>query len=296
MNTPNSVAAALPQPESAVYTTDALALFKTYTRDSYLAEFGVQAPAWDPARAPKAWFDSTTSNSGTGASAANVSAPSAPLAYTIVGQDQTGNWSLQTMTLPASEAATVNLPGAVIYPPYQLASTKATRSGQSINPVYMVLLPDAQAVMAEVGGSGLFDDGATATNPVTYPAVNYPADEPRRMWAFKVNGQQYYAGLLLASKYGLGIGWPGHWDFSHGSPLWLADPPAPTGALDPRSPVPVPVPVRALLPNERLQAGPMGIGVLVARTDLPTLTAGIGGFTADDRSTLQKILEIVSGK
>ena len=282
MNFPNSVAAALPQPEAAVYTTDALALFKTYTRNSYLAEFGVQAPAWDPARPAKNWFDS----------AANASAPESPRAYTIAGQDQSGNWGFQPMTLTAGDAATVNLPGAVVYPPYQPASTQATRARQSINPVYMVLQADAEAVMAEVGGNGLFDEGAIAKNPVSYPAVNYPMDEPRRMWAFQVKGQQYYAGLLLASKYALGVGWPGHWDFSHGYPLWVSGAPAPTGVMDPRSPVPMPV--RALLPNERLQAGPMGIGVLVARTDLAPAPAGAGGFTADDRNTLRRILEIVS--
>ncbi|MEQ1886220.1 MAG: hypothetical protein ABL967_14235 [Bryobacteraceae bacterium] len=283
MNTPSSIAAALPQPESARYSTDALALFKTYTRDSYFTEFGVQAPAWDPARPPKAWFDSSAS--------ANIS--QATKTYSILGQQSDGTWTLQSMTLTAAEAAAVNLPGAVEYPQYRPASTRTTRAGQSINPIYMVLEDDARAVMTEVGGTGLFDEGALSRNAVSYPKASYPADEQRRIWAFQVNGQQYFAGLLLASKYGLGVGWPGRWDFSRGYPLWVSDPPPPTGIADSRPPVPAPV--RTLLPSERLQAGPMGIGVVVARLDLEEASAA-GGFTPADRAMLQKILEVLQSK
>ncbi|MEQ1947664.1 MAG: hypothetical protein ABL995_10775 [Bryobacteraceae bacterium] len=283
MNSPTSIAAALPQPASARYSVDALALFKTYNRDSYFAEFGVQAPAWDPARPPKAWFDSPADGNGS----------QALKTYSIVAQQADATWALQSMTLSAREAATVNLPGAVQYPQYRPASTKTTRAGQSINPIYMVLEADARAVMAEVGGTGLFDEGSISLNAMSYPIANYPFDEQRRIWAFQVNGQQYFAGLLIASKYGLGVGWPGHWDFSRGYPLWVSDPPAAAGISDARPPVPLPV--RALLPNERLQAGPMGIGVVVVRSDIED-TAASNGFTAADRAMLQKILEVVQSK
>lgn len=283
MNSPTSIAAARPQPTSARYSTDALTLFKTYTRETYYAEFGVQAPAWDPARATKSWFDSS----------AGIDNSQALKTYSIVEQQSDGTRALNSMTLSASEAATVNLPGAVQYPQYRPASTKTTRAGQSINPIYMVLEAEARAAMAEVGGSGLFDEGSVSHNAVSYPKANYPADEPRRIWAFQVNGQQYFAGLLLASKYSLGVGWPGHWDFSRGYPLWVSDPPAPTGVSDPRQPVAVPV--RALLPNERLQAGPMGVGVVVVRSDLEETPSG-AGFTAADRAMLQKILEVVQSR
>lgn len=274
-STPYSVPAALPQPESANYTPDALALFKSYNRDTHVSEFGVQAAPWDGSRPPKAWFDST----------ASALPPNSPCAYWIVGHDQAGNWSLQTMTLPASEAATVNLQGAMNYPPYQPAPTKAARAGQIVNRVYMVTEADARTVMTEVGGDGLYDEGATTKTPVIYPT-----DEERKMWAFQVGGRQYYAGLLMASEYGLGVGWPGQWDSSRGFPQWVSDPPAPTGAGDSRAPVPMPV--RALLPNERIQAGPMGLGVLVVRTDLASAKTA-EGFTAEDRIALRKILEIV---
>ena len=188
----------------------------------------------------------------------------------------------------------VNLPGAVTYPQYQLAPTKATRAGQLINAIYMVLEADAHALMNEVGGTGFFDEGSISRDAISYPAVTYPAGEQRRIWAFQVKGQQYYAGLLLASKYSMGVGWPGHWDFSRGYPLWVPDPPAPTGLNDSGSAVPVPV--RSLLPNERLQPGPMGIGAVVVRTDLHTSGETGDGFTAADRAILQKILDAVSAR
>ena len=69
--------------------------------------------------------------------------------------------------------------------------------------------------------------------------------------------------------------------------MWVSDPPAPTGVLDTRPPVPAPV--RPLLPNEKLEAGPMGIGVMVVRTDLQSGPKDSGGFTDSDRATLNKI-------
>ena len=95
MNVPTSVAAALPQPSEAVYSTDTLALFKTYTRDTYLAEFGVQAPAWDPNRSRKAWFDSAALNAANSA---------APRTYSALGQSADSSWGLQPLTISAHDA------------------------------------------------------------------------------------------------------------------------------------------------------------------------------------------------
>src|ERR1700733_14178395 len=53
------VPSAQPQPNAPAYGTNVLQLLPTYTRASYLAAFGKQAPAYDMTRPPKAWFDST---------------------------------------------------------------------------------------------------------------------------------------------------------------------------------------------------------------------------------------------
>ena len=41
------------QPNTEFYSIQDLALFKAYSRESYRAAFGMEAPAYDPARAAK---------------------------------------------------------------------------------------------------------------------------------------------------------------------------------------------------------------------------------------------------
>ncbi len=273
MSNPISQPIVPPQPDQVYYGVQELALFKTYTRDSYLAAFGVHAPAYDPSRVLKSWFDSTVDTSDSG----NVAV------YRVIAQDSSGNWGVRQLVMPAAEAATVNLPGAVFYPPYVVSPTKATRGGSGINAEYLSLESDAKQILAEIGGTGLLDEGASAVFPVVYPA-----DEPRRVWDVIFKGQPLNVGLLLAAKYANGVGAPGRWDTSGSDAVWVSDPPAPTGVTDTRPPRPVPV--RDLLPNEKIQVGLMGVGIL--RTDLQQDSSG--AFTADDRATLQQIYRIVS--
>src|SRR5579871_1712074 len=116
-----------PQPDQIASGVQELALFNSYTRDSYLAAFGEQAPAWDPSRLRKTWFDSTVDTSDPG----NVAV------YKIIGLDQTGAWGVRQLVIPAAEAATVNLPGAVTYPPYTVPPTQVSSGGSTINPNYL---------------------------------------------------------------------------------------------------------------------------------------------------------------
>jgi len=275
MSTPVSIPVNPPQPNTEYYGIAALGLFQNYSRESYLAAFGVQAPPYDPSRLIKMWFDS----------AADTSNPANVSLYKTVGLDQSGNWSLQQMVIPASEAATVNLPGTVTYPPYVIAPTQATRGGATINPAYLSMPGDAAALMAKLGGSHLVDEG---TSPV-FPVI-YPAGEPRRVLDFTVGGNLYNVGTLLAAENANGIGYPGQWDTS-GIVTWVPDPAAPTGMDDSRAPRPMPV--RSLLANEKFNVGLMGVGIV--RTDLQTAqNQDAGMFTKDDRATLQRIYQIVS--
>lgn len=273
MSNPVSQPGAPPQPDQPYYGVQELALFKTFTRESYLAAFGVQAPPYDSSRLIKSWFDSTVDTSNPG----NVAL------YKIVAQDRAGKWGMQQLVLPAAEAATVNLTGPVVYPAYVIAPTRATRGGAEINPQYLSLESDARAIMAEIGGGGIVDEGTSPGFPVFYPA-----DEARRVWDVLFRGQPLNVGLLLLAKNAKGVGAPGRWDTSSGDAVWIADPAPPTGLNDTRPPRPMPV--RDLLPNERLQTGLMGVGVI--RTDLQPPAPG--QFTADDRATLQQIYQIVS--
>ena len=91
-----------------------------------------------------------------------------------------------------------------------------------------------------------------------------------------------------------GIGAPGHWEMSSpsGGPVWSADPPAPTGLDDTRRHRAMPV--RTLLPNERIGMGALGFGAVIMRTDLGQIQAELDGkFTPADRQQLQEIYRIV---
>lgn len=273
---PTSVPVAPVQPNQANYPVSALSLFQDYTRDGYLVAFGVQAPAWSPARAAKYWFDSTVD-----------SASSAPVSYSVF---DAASATFQTLTLSASEAATVNLPGAVSYAPDVIAPTAANRSGAPVTPQWLSLQADAAQLMTQLGGSGLMDVGAIGTNPVVYPA-----SEPRRMWTFTLNGTPLNVGMLLVSQNLEGIGAPGHWDLSKpGNPIWVSTP-APTGLDDTRAAIAMPV--RSLLANEKLMPSPLGLGsATIVRTDFGSASSALqaDGFTVADRALLQQILGVLT--
>jgi hypothetical protein len=280
MSKPISEPLAPPQQDQETYSPTELALFKEYTRESYRTAFGVDAPPWDPSRLTKTWFDSTV----------DASKPGSTVAYKIFGQDLTGAWGLQDMTLAAADAASVNLPGAIQYPPYVIAPTGATRGGSPINPAYLSTESDARTLMAMLGGTALVNEGEAPVFPVVYPA-----DEPRRMWAIVLrNSHQMNAGLFLQARNAQGVGSPGHWETSSdGYPVWSADPPAPTGINDTRPHRAVPV--RNLLPNERIGMGPLGFGANIVRVDLEQQRLQQEGrFMPGDRQKLEEIYRIVS--
>ena len=85
MSNPVSQPVIPPQPNQLYYGVSALALFQTFTRETYLSAFGIQAPSYDPTRVIKTWFDSTVDTSN----------PSNVALYTVVAQAQNGNWGLQ---------------------------------------------------------------------------------------------------------------------------------------------------------------------------------------------------------
>jgi hypothetical protein len=264
------------QPSTEFYSIQDLALFKIYSRESYRTAFGVDAPAYDPARLRKSWFDSSV----------DLSDPGNVAVYQVVAQDQNGNGTLRQVVMPAQEAATVNLPGAIQYPPYVVAPTLATRGGSVLNAIYLSLETDAQALMTQLGGSGLQQEDLPS-----FPA-SYPTGELRRPWYFLSQGQPVNVGALLLSRNAQGVGAPGHWDVSSPQPVWIPEPPGPTGADDTR-PMRA-MPVRNLLSNEQLYAGLMGL-LGVVRTDLQkTADDASGKFTPDDRATLRMIYQAIS--
>ena len=59
MAKPVSVAVIPVQPAKEFFGLAELALFESFTRESFQTEFGVQADAFDPAKPVKRWFDSS---------------------------------------------------------------------------------------------------------------------------------------------------------------------------------------------------------------------------------------------
>ena len=266
-----------PQPNQQFYGTQLLQTFPTYTRASYLQAFGT-VPACDPTRQIKTWFDSTVDTSQSGNLALYYQlAPNATVESQYV--------------LPASEAATVNLPGVDTYPAYTVAPTDATVVSQGapnpsgINPIYLSTQAQADAMEAALGAVSIVQE--TLQGPYGYV---FPADESRRLYDIVfANGQAVNVGSLLNQMNAAGVGAPGHWNVNGIDSTWVPDPPA-SGC--PNVTATRPVPVRPLLPNEKLQAGLMG--VMVVRTDLQAAANQLSNvFTTTDRATLNMILSIL---
>jgi hypothetical protein len=273
MTIPHSEPVVPAQPKQYSYGFGDLALFKTFTRESFRAAFGTEAPPYDPSRLIKTWFDTTVDTSD----AANI------VVYKVISADSKGQWGVRQMVMPAREAATVNLPGAVSYPEYVIVPTKAARGGVTgIWPSTLSLLSEAQSLLRELDLENveLKDEGEGSSLPVIY------GDEPRRQWFFFYKGSTYSVGELLASKYRNGVGAPGRWVVED-TIQWLADPPAPTGLKDTRAPREIPV--RDLLANEKIAMTLMG--PVLVRADSPLDPSS--QFTQADRSTLQEIQRLL---
>jgi hypothetical protein len=213
--------------------------------------------------------------------------------YKVLCPDGNGGLSFAEMTLTVPEASTVNLPGAIAYPPYVITRSGAERGpGAVINSALLSLESEARELMTKLGGTDLVDQGATSVFPVVYAP-----DEPRRMWAFiDHNGHQVNVGALLQGKNAQGVGAPGLWDTSSGDPVWVPAPPAPTGLNDTRPGRSVPM--RDLLANEELRTVLVGLGIpetQIVRTELEQQAAlKSGAFLQSDRQMLVDILKAVT--
>jgi hypothetical protein len=246
------------QPITKLYLTG----YTLYTRASYFAQFGKPAPPADPSRPAKAWVGSGTFNFLQG-------------------------MALVKQVVPPSENLP-NLDGSGPFPPYVIAPSGAytvlnnERTGQ-YNALYLSLQADAQALMSQLGGSGLVD--------VSVGVLDYDPGEQRREWEFADSkGVLVNAGAMLFIRNMQGIGAPGHWDQSGNVPVWVSDKPAINPAFTPLGP-----PCRALLPNESIAPGTLGVPALMVdngQADPSTPAAG-GSFNAQDRQTLNTVLQIV---
>ncbi len=278
---PTSIPIAPPQPGQAAYGIAALNLFRVFDRSSYEGEFGVQAPPFNTDLPIKSWFD--------------TSVTTGPCSYTVV----TGSNPAQvtTLTIDASQATVPNLYGDYRYPAYtpSLATTATDTFGgtpEPINPVQLCMYADAMTLSVVLNGPNApLPVEASPESPVAWNS------ELRRIWtvtAAGVPGANLVAAPLLAMMWANGIGSPGKWDLSSpAAPRWIPSP-----EPDWSTTSVVPTPIRPLLPNEKLQAGPLGMGVEIVRIDLvspagPAPLSGTGGLTDAQAAQLETIFNWV---
>jgi hypothetical protein len=270
------------QPSQAIYGAAALDLFPVLSRATFDATSPVPAPACDPTKPLKAWYDTTAQGTAT---------------YNTITLNSAGAPVVQQFSMTAAQAASVNLPGSETFPPYVepsaggISSTFFGQPSGSPNADYLSTPAQASALLAALGGSAVLQEAPNAG-----VAWLWPANETRRFFDVVVNGMSFNAGLLLKYEwYKNGVGAPGTWDLSQ---LAMAGPVFnPTSYPDCSGvTASVPVPVRALLPNEQLTYAPFS-GIQITRTDLASGAASAptsaSGFTAADRALLNQILQLL---
>lgn len=257
------------QPDRAQYGPADLHLFKTYNRDKYLAEFGVQAPKYNPEMRIKRWWDSTV----------DLTDPHRMVVYNYIGSFN-GEPKLLKLELTAREASTINLPGKVDYLKYTtwLQPTKhytlfvinGTEFKSSVNPEYVVTHELAKSLAAAIAKDiGLQAIAVLVPDSLGLGQYVWDPADPRRVYNIQVgsSGNQtiHSAGALVKAWYGNGVGAPGKWTYDKvNGPQWVGVS-EPTGEYDARPEYSVPT--RSLLPTERLAATPFG--VVIQRTDKP---------------------------
>jgi hypothetical protein len=274
MTTPISILADPAQPNQRVYPFSALYRATLYTRDSFKAAQGVDAPNWDESLPAKYWFDS----------AVDVTITGEVYSYLVI--DAFGNITTKKLTNKA--AASVNIPGLIAFPPYSIAPTQASvgNPASGVNPDTLSTQDQANAIAAELAkllGSAVSVVDISFSNPMFNISYN---GETRRMWAVVFKGQPKLVGFLLQLINARGTGHPYTWNLDGNDPIPVITPDPPdgihTGAPQPGAEIQPPV--RALLSNEKLIT--VSLAKEIQRTDIadPTQPVTAAGYTDDDRA------------
>jgi hypothetical protein len=266
MKTPLSIPTSQPQPNTAIYSMDALNRLDTYDSPAvYEAFFGEAPDPYDKTLPLKLWKDDTQDN-----------VPDNFIAeYTVlktVLDTQTGVDQLVlpptfvSYTMPASLARKVNIwGGALVYPTWSPTTTATIDDNNGfVSPVNVNLLSelaDAQTLNTLLGGSGVQEYIMAPGNSGDH--INYHDDTKRQYYFIDSNGQFQWAGVLLDQQYAKtetqnvisgGVGAPGSWINQVISTMpalsaWIwKSTPLPVGP--PPNTAVIPMPVRRLYDNE----------------------------------------------
>lgn len=259
------------QPNEAFYDVTHLEMVTTFSRATYKTTFGKQAPAWIPANRIKKWFiglpAGTDPRSACVIKMVTKNAKGEPIIAPYMGPNHpvpvTWEWVSQT-----------NLPGMYEYPRYVIAPTPAvlTNLNGSTFPFFPDFLASKEQALElakefnnpgeaniKEGALGEFNTRWNGEERRSY-LVRYPRSNDTEVWLT--------VGLLMKAKNAQGIGAPGKWELAN-EPIWrTAIAPNDVGEFDVRPHWPIPV--RDLLPNEKLHmVSPFSF--LVVRTDMESI-------------------------
>ena len=240
------------QPTALVYGLAALQVLPRLTRAIYKEKAGEQAPPWDQAKPIKRWADHTAS--------ASAQKGGVPYVYTSYVVDK-GKVVARRYTMSGAEARAVNLPGQYDYPKwdppevrgYVYSEVDGTQS--NISRWWVAGQTEADALREELGAVEIAETTLNAGGPYRYV---YEPGETRRVWnVILKSGRVVNVGHLLRLRYREGVGSPGKWEAKTTSPRWIPAKFEGPGEYDPRPEIPIPC--RALLPNETPKVGFGGI-------------------------------------
>jgi hypothetical protein len=231
-----------------------LNLYPSYTRDSFLAAKGVQAPDHDPTKPDKLW-------AGTGTMPGD-------LGYYGPAPD----FARIALKMTQAEFEGVNIPGFEKYPPWNPAPSGAWYSdgrgasnGATVPAVRLADIRDAYALLLEIEkDTGLTGSLRDASNDNPPFVILYSGGETRRVWVLTFGTQSEEAGQLLALRNSQGAGFPGKWSVTPTAGIAF------TFAADRDTLAPVPMPQRMLTATQQFVPGPLGLGwMIVDSSTLP---------------------------
>lgn len=275
-----------PQPNQEFYGLDVLNLFETYTRAQFEAAGGPLIP-FDPTRPEQAWWDDTYA----------AISPTQSVRYNAVVAGAGGTAAIGSFTQTAAQMAAPNFKGLPRYVKWTPAATRAVYNHavpstvSPVDPKDLSTAEQAQALLAELGGTSIVDIGANSVTlsnvgQIVFP-VTYPSEDPRRLFAVVLsNGKLFNVGQALAEKYSAGVGAPGSWvaDATQISGLRWQATTVPDGSAS--TAAARPVPCRALFPNESLMTslvGGLGFQITqIQRTDMIPAAASASGGSGPD--------------
>jgi hypothetical protein len=270
------------QPNQAQYPLSALYLFPLYlTRAAYQQATGKQAPPFNPSLPIKTWADPNPDGT----------------VYDFFDPTAGVLGYVNTFEDAAISASQVNLPGPYNYPPYVSPPTDAMQMGPFgpmglVNPNVVSNASDVEELVSEL--QAVYPPGTVIQTEIDPSAGAFSimyGQDPRRAYLVLITvgplTVAFNAQTLIESKYLNGVGYPGRWDLppaakvsvgmqpEFGPPTFLFDAPvivAPPNALTD------PIPIRPLLPNEKIVELPPGNPLfgtsswVVERTDLTQAT------------------------